>query len=194
MNAEKPECPRCRLYQGEVALLHAEIAGLRDSVLAFPRYPAEGVPVLEIVGMHQPERLTLAGPLGDGTDRFYRVSITYRDQLSARCEVAIPNPSEFLRFFEELARRKNGWEGEKKVASLEGQLALTCRYEGKRARPEMSMDVYCALDYPSFDPYWAVQLHLDVEPESLEALAAKARVVFSGASAEPGAAPDRPRD
>jgi hypothetical protein len=129
--------------------------------------------------MHQPERLALAGPLGDGPDLFYRVSIAYCDQLSARCEVMIADPVEFLRFFEDLAQHKKGWEGEKKVASLEAQLAITCRYEGKGYRPEISMDVYCALDYPSFDPYWAVQLHLDVDPESLEGLAGQARAVFA---------------
>jgi hypothetical protein len=177
-----------------VALLRAEIAGLRDSVLALTKHPAVGVPVLEIVGMHQPERLALAGPVGHGPDQLYGVSITYRDQLSARCEVAITDPGEFLRFFEELARRKSGWQGEKKVASREAQLVITCRYDGQRYQPEVSMDVYCALDYPSFDPYFAVQLHLDVDPESLEGLAAQARAVFAEARAEPGTAADRPRD
>jgi hypothetical protein len=125
----------------------------------------------------------------DGRERFYRVSVSYRDQLSARCEVSI-DPAVLLRFFEDLAQHKNGWEGEKKATSLEGQLAITCTYEGKRLRPEISMDVFCALDYPSFDPDWTVQLHLDVDPESLGDVAAQARAVFADDAAEAGAAPD----
>jgi hypothetical protein len=179
MSTEQPECPKCRLYQGEVALLRAEIAGLRDSVLALTNQPAESAAVVEIVGMHQPERLALAGPFRDGPDRFYRVAMTYGDQLSARCEVQIADTEGFLRFFEDLAQCKEGWEDEKKVASGAGQFAITCRYEGKSYRPEISMDVYCALDCPSFDPYWAVHLHLDIAPESLEDLAAQARTVFA---------------
>jgi len=48
------------------------------------------------------------------------------------------------------------------------------------------MDVYCAMDLPSFDPFWAVQLHLDVDPESLENLGARARALFANV-AVPGA-------
>jgi hypothetical protein len=190
MSAGESECPRCRLYQVEVALLRAENAGLRDSVLALTRHPTEGAAVLEIVGMHEPQRLALAGPFADGRDLFYRVSISHRDQLSARCVIPIADPAVFWRFFQDLAQHKKGWEGEKTVASVEGQLAITCTYEGKTYRPEISMNVYCALDYPSFDPYWTVQLHLDVDPESLEGVAAQARTVFANAAAEPGAAPD----
>jgi hypothetical protein len=163
-------------------------------VLALTKHPAEGAPVLEIVGMRQPERLALAGPFMDGADRFYRVSITYRDQLSARCEVVIADPAEFLQFFEDLARRNKGWEGEKRVASPEAQLAITCRYEGESDPPEISVDVSCALDYPSFDPYWAVQLHLNVDPESLEDLAGQARAVFANTSAEPRTPADAERN
>ena len=191
MSAEMPECPRCSLYKGEVALLRAEIAGLRDSVLALTRPPVDGAPVLEVVGMHEAERLALAGPFGAAPEVYYRVSLTYRDQLSARCMIPIADPSAFLKFFEALAQHKKGWQGEKQVASLEGQFAITCTYEGKRFRPEVSMNVACALDYPSFDPYWSVQLHLDVDPDSLEDVASRARAVFANAAAEPGAAPDR---
>jgi hypothetical protein len=194
MSAEGPKCPRCRLYRGEVALLRAEIAGLRNSVLVLTRHPTASAPVLEIVGMHQPQRLELARPFVDGRDWFCRVSLTYPNQLSARCEVPMDDPAQFLRFFEDLAQHKNGWEGEKKVASREGQFTITCRYEGKLYRPEVSMDVSCSLDYPTFDPYWAVHLHLDVDPDSLDDLSAQARVVFTNTTAEPGAAIDPARD
>jgi hypothetical protein len=191
MSAEMSGCPRCSLYKGEVALLRAEIAGLRDSVLALTRQPVDGASVLEVVGMHEAERLALAKPFGATPDVYYRVSLTYRDQLSARCIIPIADPTAFLKFFEDLAQHKKGWQGEKKVASLEGQLVITCTYEGKRSRPEVSMNVVCALDYPSFDPYWSVQLHLDIDPDSLEDVAERARAVFANASAEPGTAPDR---
>jgi hypothetical protein len=188
MSAEISECRRCSLYKGEVALLRAEIALLRDSVLALTRPPIEGAPFLEVVGVHQPERLAIAGPFGAANDAYYQVSLAYRDQLSARCMIPIDDPAAFLRFFEDLAQHKNGWHGEKKVASPEGQFAITCIYEGKKYRPEVSMNVDCALDYPSFDPYWSVQLHLDVDPDSLDDVAARARSVFANAAAEPGAA------
>jgi hypothetical protein len=74
MSTEQPECPRCRLYQGEVALLRAEMAGLRDSVLARTKHPPESAAALEIIGTHQPERLALAGPFRDGPERSSRFS------------------------------------------------------------------------------------------------------------------------
>src|SRR5262245_55791126 len=129
MTPAKPECPRCQLYQGEVALLRAEIGGLRDSVLALTRHPTDNAAVLEIVGMHVPERLALAGPFVEGHDRFYRVAMTYCDQLSVNCKVPIDDPAAFLTFFEDLVQHKKGWEGEKKVASLEGQLSISCTFE-----------------------------------------------------------------
>lgn len=180
MNAETPECPRCSLYKGEVALLRAEIAGLRSSVLALTRPPDGGAPLVEIVGMDEAERLTIAGPIAAGPDTYYRVALSYRDQLSLRCAFPLDDPTAFLTFFETLARHSQGWEGEKRVSSREGQFVIACTYEGKLYRPEVSMDVSCALDSPSFDPYWTVQMHLDVAPDSLEGLAAQARSVFAG--------------
>jgi hypothetical protein len=116
--------------------------------------------------MHEAERLALAGPFGEAPDAYYRVALTYRDQVSVCCLIPIDDPAAFLRFFEDLARHKSGWQGEKRVASLEGQFAITCIYEGKMYRPEVSMNVQCASFIPSFDPYWVVQLHLDVDPDS----------------------------
>jgi len=145
----------------------------------------DGASVLEIVGMHEAERLAFAGPVFvDGPDVYYRVSLTYRDHLSLRCVIPIDDPAALLRFFEDLAQHKKGWQGERKVDSREGQFVITCTYEGKMYRPEVSMYVFCALDIPSFDPYWSVQLHLDVDPDSLEDLAARAKVVFAGTAAE----------
>ena len=105
--------------------------------------------------------------------------------------IAIADPSAFLKFFEDLAQHKKGWQGEKTVASPEGQFTITCTYDGKMFRPEVSMNVACALDYPSFDPYWSVRMRLDVDPDSLDDIAARARAVFANAAAEPGAAPGR---
>lgn len=190
MSAGEPECPRCRLYLSETAVLRAEIATLQQAVLALTSQRTESAAALEIVGMHEPQRLTITGPFVDGSDRFYRVSIAHRDQLSARCEVPIEDPAMFLRFFEDLAQHKAGWHGQKMVASAEGQLAISCTYGGKGLRPEISMDASCALDDPGFDPYWMVQLHLDVDPASLDQLAAQARVIFTEAAAgESGRSP-----
>jgi hypothetical protein len=191
MSTEMPECWRCSLYKGEVALLRAEIAGLRNSVLSLTRRPADGAAVLEIVGMDEAERLAVAGPFAAAPDVWYRVSLTYREQLSVCCGILIDDPSALLKFFEDLAEHKMGWQGEKKVASREGQFVIKCTYEGKQFRPEVSMDVYFALEIPSFDPYWSVQLHLDVDPDSLESVAAQARAVFPSAPAEPSDAADR---
>jgi hypothetical protein len=173
---------------GEVALLRSQIARLRDSVLALTKPRAEGKSVLEIVSLHEPERLAIARPIGAGDDAYYQVSLTYRDQLSARCMIPIVDPTAFLNFFDDLAQHKTGWHGDKKVASVEGQFAITCSYEGHLYRPEVSMNVDCALDYPSFDPYWSVRMRLDVDPDSLDDIAARARAVFANAAPEPGAA------
>ncbi len=177
MKTELTECMRCKVYQAEVLLLRGEVSGLRQTVLALTLPPGNDAPVLDILGMHEAQRLAIAAPVPPDHD-FYRVSLTYRNHLSAQCMLPIEDPSQFRDFFDDLARHKLGWEGEKKVTAREGQFALTCVYEGKMHRPEVSMDVFCALDIPSFDPYWTVQLHLDVDPASLENLAAQARAVF----------------
>jgi hypothetical protein len=128
--------------------------------------------------MHQPERLAFAGPFVDGPDQFYRVSLVYRNQLTATCDIASIDPARFVLFFEDLAQQKGGWEGEKRAASPEGQLTLTCTYE-KMYRPEVWMDVYCTLDFPSFDPYWVVRLRLELDPQALDDLAVRARQFFT---------------
>ena len=166
-------------------MLHAEISGLRDSVLALTRHSTNDSTVLEIIGLHDAQRLEFAGPIGNVPDRYYQISLTHRDQLSARSMIPVSDPSIFLRFFDDLAQHDQGWQGEKKVSSDDGVLAITCTYEGKKFRPEVSMDVYCAIDAPSFDPYWAVQLHLDIQPESLNDLAARARIFFGPTGDEP---------
>jgi hypothetical protein len=190
MSAEMSECLRCSLFKGEVALLRGEIARLRDSVLALTKPRVEGASVFEIVGLHEPQRLAISGPFGAAADAYYQVSLTYRDQLSARCMIPIVDPAGFLNFFDDLAQHKSGWHGEKKVASVEGQFAITCSYEGNKYRPEVSMNVDCALDYPSCDPYWNVQLRLDIDPDSLDDIAALARAVFANAAPEPGTPSD----
>ena len=190
MSAEISQCPRCFLYKGEVALLRSEIARLRDSVLALTKPRSEGTSAFEIVGLHEPERLGIAGPFGAAADAYYQVSLTYRDRLSARAMIPIVDPTAFLNFFDDLAQHKNGWHGEKKVASVEGQFAITCSYEGNMYRPEVSMNVDCALDYPSCDPYWSVQLRLDLDPDSLDDIAARASAVFANAAPEPGTPSD----
>jgi len=134
--------------------------------------------------MHEAQRLAFAGPFLDATDVWYRVSLTYRDQLSVSCNIPIDDPASLLGFFADLALHKNGWQGTKKVISREGQLAITCTYGGSMYRPEVSMEVSLALDIPSFDPYWSAQMRLDIDPQSLEGLAARAKVVFGSATAQ----------
>lgn len=179
MSPSDAECVRCQAYETEVILLRQEVAGLRNSVLNLSRPAPVGPSSLEITDRNEPGRLVLSGPVVSGTDLFYRVTLTFRDQLSTQCQVPIDDPQDFLRFFDELAQHKHGWEGEKRISSHEGQLAITCRFEGKMFRPEISIDVFCALDSPSFDPFWSARLHLDVDPESLDVIAAQARALFS---------------
>jgi hypothetical protein len=139
---------------------------------------AQHAPSLEIISMHEAEQLAIAGPFKDERGVYYRVSIKHRDQLSAYCEIGVPDPAVFFEFFDNLARHKGGWDGERNVASPEGQFVIRCKYEGRKYRPEVSMEVYFALCDPTFDPLWTVQFHLDIDPESLEGIAAQARVVF----------------
>jgi hypothetical protein len=186
MSATDPECVRCRVLQTEVVLLRAEIDGLRATVLDLTRHSTENGVVLEILGVDQPQRFSLARSERDGPE-FYRVSLTYRNDLSASCLIADVDPARFLAFFEDLAQHKQGWKGEKKVSSLEGQLAITCTYDGHLYRPEVWMCVYCALDSPAVDPYWTVELRLEVDPETLEDLAVRARRFFINAATSGGA-------
>jgi len=178
VSAASPECVRCQVYRTEVALLRAEIAGLNAAVLDLTRTAPEDAPVLEIVAVDQPACLRFAGPYVEGSDRIYQVSLTYREQLSAASAVAALEPSGLALFFEDLARSKDGWVGEKKVESPEGQLALSCTYDGSLYRPEVAMQVALALDILSFEPYWTVQIRLDLDPESLPELAQRAREFF----------------
>ena len=187
MSTPTPDCPRCSLYKGEVALLRAEIAGLRNSVLALTRHSTDGAAVMDIISMDEAERLSLAGPFIDGPDIYFRAALTFRDQLSAQCLFPVTDSTEFLRFFEDLAHYATGWQGEKKVTSYADQFSITCTYDGGMYRPEVHMDVYCAICDPSFDPYWTVQLRLDVAPEALAEIAAQARIVFGNKASQPGA-------
>jgi hypothetical protein len=95
--------------------------------------------------------------------------------------------AQFLAFFEDLARQRGGWAGERRVATPDGEFALRCEYR-RAFRPEVWLHVRLATD--ATDPYWAAELRLELWPESLDQLAARARSFFTKA-AEPGAAPDR---
>jgi hypothetical protein len=145
--------------------------------------------IFEIPGTNVPAHLGLEGPFSDGHDRYYLVSLLYRN-LSGSWPIGGLDPARFLGFFEDLADHRNGWEGEKRVASLDDQFSIRCEYQGNRCRPEVWMYVRLATDFA--DPYWTVELRLELAPESLEALAARARSFFTR-SAEPGTDPDPKR-
>jgi hypothetical protein len=181
MSTESPECGRCSLYKGEVALLGAEIAGLRQAVVNLTSPAVEGTAVLRISGMHEPEAVVLERPVAQGPDHYSRIWLTYREQLSVRSVIRVDDPSAFTRYFEDLALHQAGWEGEKRLAVGEGQFTITCTYDGQLYRPEVSMEVECALDDPSFDPYWTVRLRLELDPQSLGELARQAKTVFAAA-------------
>src|SRR5262245_63620855 len=104
MSAEAPDCARCRLYRGEVAMLHEEIAGLKRALLNLTRPATGDAPCLEITGMKQLERFMLAGPFGAGADRSYRASLAHRDCLTVNCDVPGIDPAEFRTFFQDLAQ------------------------------------------------------------------------------------------
>jgi hypothetical protein len=170
-----PACVRCQVLETESVLLRAEVAGLKRAVLDLSR-PAEAAPGLDIMGVSQPQRLAFFAPERSGSEHFYRVLLTHREQLSATCGILSLDPERFAAFFEELALQSGGWEGVKSVESEEGQLTLSCTNEGA----EVWMNVSCALDLPTVDPYWTVQLRLELDPNTLHGLAGRARAFFSG--------------
>jgi hypothetical protein len=163
-----------------IALREAEIAILRDSVLQLTSPSAVVEPTLEFIGLNEAQRLWIAGPIEPSTDE-YLVGLVCRDELSLRGVIFLDDPPKFRRFFEDLARHREGWEGEKKVESREGQFVITCVNDNVRVPYQVEMIVSCALDIPSFDPYWTAQMRLEVAPESLDALAAQAKEVFPDA-------------
>ena len=139
--------------------------------------------VLEVAGTNRPAQLALEGPFDGPAGPFYLASLVYR-HLAASWPVFL-EPVAFLAFFEDLARHRGGWAGEKRVASLDGDFALRCEYQ-RAFRPEVWLHARLATD--AADPYWAAELRLVLCPESLEELAGRARSFFTKA-AEPGVAP-----
>jgi hypothetical protein len=133
--------------------------------------------LFEVAGTNRPSHLALEGPHDDGLGPFYLASITYR-QLSASWPVSNLEPRQFLAFFEDLARHRSGWEGEKRVATPDGEFSISCEYQ-RNYHPEVWMCVRLATDFA--DPYWTVELRLELSPESLEELASRARSFFTRA-------------
>jgi hypothetical protein len=143
--------------------------------------------LFEVRGTNQPAQLALEGPYGNVGEEFYLASLTYR-HLSASWQVANLDPAQFLAFFEDVARHRGGWEGEKRVSTPDREFCIACEYL-RSYTPEVWMSVRLATDFA--DPYWTVELRLELSPDSLEQLAARARSFFTK-SAGPGAAADRP--
>ncbi len=133
--------------------------------------------LFEIAGTNRPAQLALEGPFRAAEDAFYLACVTYR-HLSASWQVSL-DPGQFLAFFEDLAQHRSGWGGEKRVATPDGEFSITCVYQGSFYHPEVWMYVRLATD--SVDPYWTVELRLELSPDSLQELAARARSFCSRA-------------
>jgi hypothetical protein len=129
----------------------------------------------EAAGTNRPAQFSLEGPYGDGADRFYLASLVYR-HLSASWQVSNLDPAALLAYFEDLAERRGGWDGVKRVCNRDGDFSLDCEYQGHCYTPEVWLVVRLATD--AADPYWAVELRLELSPEALGDLAARARSFF----------------
>jgi hypothetical protein len=131
--------------------------------------------IFEVAGANRPAQLSLEGPYGDGADRFYVASVVYR-HLSASWQVSGLDSARFLAYFEELAEQHSGWEGAKTVSSDDGEFTLSCEHQGHFYTPEVWLTIRLTTDFT--DPYWAVELRLELRPETLGELAARARSFF----------------
>jgi hypothetical protein len=133
--------------------------------------------IFEMSGNNAPAQLAIMGPYRDagGQDEHYQVSLVYRN-LSATWPVFGIDPARFLAFFEELARDRRGWQGVKKLEPPDCELSIACEYQGHNFRPDVWATVRLATD--SCDPYWTVELRLELWPESLDELAQRARSFF----------------
>jgi hypothetical protein len=180
VNIPDPECPGCRFLQVKAALLQAEVAG-RDAILAqLTEQPGGDAPELAIRGENRPARLVVAGPFGtDPDDLLFRVSLEYWN-LRADSQVAGIDAGEFRACFEELARERAGWEGQRVIQSRDSDFSIAWEYEGHHYRPEVWAHVRLGNDW--HQPLWTVELSLQLFPEALEELAERARGFFSGPS------------
>jgi Family of unknown function (DUF6228) len=131
--------------------------------------------IFEASGTNRPAQFSLEGPYADGADRSYMVSLVYR-HISASWRVSNLDPVAFLAYFEDLAEHRGGWEGVKRVSNGDGDFSLDCEYQGHCYTPEVWLVVRLATD--STDPYWALELRLELSPEALVELAARARSFF----------------
>jgi hypothetical protein len=131
--------------------------------------------MFEIAGTNRPAQLSLEGPYHVGADRLYVASLVYR-HLSASWQVWKLDPARFLAYFEDLAERRGGWDGVRRVSDLDGEFSIGGEYRGHCYTPEVWLTVRLATD--SVDPYWAVELRLELRPETLVELAARARSFF----------------
>lgn len=131
--------------------------------------------IFEIAGTNRPAQLSLEGPYGHATEAFYLASLVYR-HLSASWQVTNLNTGQFLAYFEDLAEHRGGWDGLKTVSSPDGEFSINCEYQGHCYTPEVWLIARLATD--SVDPYWAVEIRLEMTPEALVDLAARARAFF----------------
>lgn len=126
-------------------------------------------------------RLELADPL-DPFDDGYFVDILvtiYDDGLAASFSVRLGLTSSTLpEFIRSLADDWHGWEGVRQWETLEGELALDARHDGRRA---VALGVTLRSRWPADDrPRWSARAVLALEPgEELARLAADVEAFLS---------------
>ena len=109
----------------------------------------------------------------DGSE-YYRASLK-AEGLTASAKVYAYEPhGELSQFFAELAAHREGWEGEKRWRSLEGELTLSCR-SGGGSRITIEVVLRSGL----YEDDWCVQAMINIEAGQLVSIAANVRQFFS---------------
>ncbi|WP_435008649.1 DUF6228 family protein [Tundrisphaera lichenicola] len=112
-------------------------------------------------------------------ERNYLASLMNRG-ISASSQTWGIDRAAFVAYFESLATNRGGWDGEKRVASLDEDLSIACTYESDHPAPLASFEVRLASD--QYDPHWIAQVRVEVLAEFLGDLARRARMFFGGSA------------
>jgi hypothetical protein len=101
-------------------------------------------------------RLVLSGLQRDQSHCYYRAELTWAEG-SVTTEV-IDRSTGLAKFLSDLADAWQGFDGVREFATMEGDLTVACRYDGKGA-----VECVVSLVRPSWNPpSWTVSVDIDI--------------------------------
>jgi len=95
------------------------------------------------------------------------------DTVKASRKVYTDAPEEVVNFFDYLAKHWQGWTGESKYESIEGEFALTAEHNGKSV---VSLQINLRSFFPDND--WFLSATIQIELGQLETISKQVREFF----------------